>query len=236
MEMKHNGHMHRKKIGVMGSASGPQIENPHARKMARELGREIGRRDFILINGACPGLPNDALLGAQEEGGFTMGVSPAFSEHAHICEYKSPHSHDVILYTGTGFMERDIINIRSSDAIVIVGGGIGTLNELTIAYEEGRPIGVLTNTGGISNDVPHIIEDLCKRKVAPNMVFHDDPSTLMDELEKVIELYPLPIHEDGRVIDAGKPEARREQYEIEASCHLPNTEEGVRSTEAGTAG
>jgi hypothetical protein len=97
-------------------------------------------------------------------------------------------------------MERDIINIRSSDGVIIIGGGVGTLNELTIAYEEGRPIGVLTNTGGISNEVPNIIK-LCERKVAPNMVFDDDPSKLLDKLELAIKAYPLPIHEDGRVID-----------------------------------
>lgn len=235
MEMKHIGHKHRKKIGVMGSASGPQIENEHAREMAKQLGQEIGKRDYIFINGACPGLPNDALLGAKEEGAFTIGVSPAFSEHAHIHEYRSPHDHDVILYTGKGFMERDIVNIRSSDAIVIVGGGIGTLNEMTIAYEEGRPIGVLTNTGGISNHIPEIIEDMCQRKVAPNMVFDDDPKKLMDKLEKAIEDYPLPIHEDGRVVDQNKPEGRREEYESKGYCPIDG-KHGNRSAEPGTAG
>lgn len=194
-------HNHRLKIGVMGSASGPQIESEHARDKARELGREIGRRDHIFINGACPGLPNDALLGALETGAFTVGVSPAFSLDEHVKEYQSPHENDFIMYTGQGFMERDIINIRSSDGVVIIGGGIGTLNELTIAYEEGRPIGVLTGTGGISDHVPHIIEELCQRKVAPNMVFDSDPQLLLDKLEVAIKAYPLPIHEDGRVLD-----------------------------------
>jgi uncharacterized protein (TIGR00725 family) len=194
-------HNRRIKIGVMGSASGPQIEDPVARKKAHTLGVEIAKRGFILINGACPGLPQDALLGAKEGGGFTMGISPAFSEHEHINEYLSPADHDIIVFTGLGFMERDIINIRSSDAIVIVGGGIGTLNELTIAYEEGRPIGILTNSGGISNSIPFVIEQLCKRKLPPNMVFDDHPGKLLDKLAEVIKQYPLPIHEDGRVKD-----------------------------------
>lgn len=189
------------KIGVMGSASGPQIEDPIARDKARTLGAEIGRRGHIFINGACPGLPHDAMVAAKEAGGLAMGISPAFSEYEHINEYQSPSGHDIIVFTGMGFMERDIINIRSSDAIVIIGGGIGTLNELTIAYDEGRPIGIITNSGGISNAVPHIVEELCKRKIPPNMVFDDDPKQLLDKLEVVIEAYPLPIHEDGRVKD-----------------------------------
>lgn len=192
---------HKLKIGVMGSASGLQTKDAHARAMARKLGEEIAKRGHIFINGACPGLPHDALLGAKEGGGFTIGVSPAFSEYEHVNEYLSPHDNDIIIYTGQGFMERDIVNIRSSDGIVIVGGGIGTLNEFTIAYDEGRPIAILTNTGGITNAIPHIVEELCLRHIPPNMVFDDDPASLLTKLETVIKAFPLQIHEDGRVKD-----------------------------------
>jgi hypothetical protein len=197
-------HHHRLKIGVMGSASGPQIEDPAALEKARILGREIAKRGYIFINGACPGLPNEALLGAKECHGFTIGVSPAFSEYQHVNEYLSPHGHDMIIYTGMGFMERDIINIRSSDAVVLIGGGIGTLNEFTIAYDEGRPIGVVTNSGGISNSIQHIVVELCQREMPPNLVMDDDPVKLLDKLEVAIKAFPLPIREDGRVRDLRK--------------------------------
>ncbi len=198
-------HSHRLKIGVMGSASGAQIEDPLARQKATELGREIARRGYVFINGACPGLPNDALLGAKEAKGFTVGVSPAFSEYEHVHEYLSPHDHDLVIYTGLGFMERDIINIRSADGVVIIGGGIGTLNEFTIAYDEGRPIGIITNSGGISNSIPHIVEELCRREIPPNIVFDDDPKILMDKLEAAIRAFPLPLRKDARVRDLKIP-------------------------------
>lgn len=185
----------------MGSASGQQIENVESQELAKKLGAEIAKRGHIFLNGACPGLPHHAMLGAKEAGGLTVGVSPAFSEHEHVEEYRSPMGHDMIMFTGLGFMERDVINIRSSDAIVIIGGGIGTLNEFTIAYDEGRPIGVLTETGGISDHIEHIVEELCHRKMAPNIVQDPDPIALLEKLEAVITKYPLPIHEDGRVID-----------------------------------
>jgi len=194
-------HHHKLKIGVMGSASGPQIEDPVAIQKARVLGQQIGKRGHIFINGACPGLPHEAMLGAKEYNGLTIGISPAFSEYEHINEYLSPHGHDMIIYTGMGFMERDIINIRSSDAIVIIGGGIGTLNEFTVAYDEGRPIGVVTNSGGISNAIEHIVVELCQREMPKNLVMDDDPIKLLDKLEMVIKAYPLPIREDGRVKD-----------------------------------
>ncbi len=191
----------RLKIGVMGSASGPQTLDPVAREKARLLGEQIGKRGHIFLNGACPGIPHEAMLAAKEAGAWTIGISPAFSEKEHVEEYESPLGHDIILFTGQGFMERDILNIRSSDGIVIVSGGVGTLNELTVAYDEGRAIGVVTNSGGISNAIPHVIVELCRRTIPPNMVFDDDPVRLMDKLEEVIEKYPMPIHEDGRVID-----------------------------------
>lgn len=198
-------HYHRLKIGVMGSASGPQTEDPIAREKAAKIGAEIARRGHIFINGACPGLPNDALLAAQAGGGFTVGISPAFSEYQHVHEYLSPHDHDFLVYTGLGFMERDIINIRSADGVVIVGGGIGTLNEFTIAYDEGRPIGIVTNSGGISNSIPHIVQELCKRELPPNIVFDDDPTALLDKLETAIRSFPLPLVKDERVTKHGIP-------------------------------
>jgi len=197
-------YQHRLKIGVMGSASGPQMEDPVAREKAKELGREIARRGYIFINGACPGLPNDALLGVQEIGGFALGISPAFSEYEHVNQYQSPHTHDMLIYTGMGFMERDIINIRSTDAIILIGGGIGTLNEFTIAYDEGRAVGVLTGTGGISNSIEHIVVELCKREMPKNLVMEDDPAKLLDRLEAAIKAFPLPTKEDGRVRDIPK--------------------------------
>lgn len=185
----------------MGSASGPQTEDAIARRKAEILGTEIGKRGHIFINGACPGLPQDALIAAKKAGAFAVGVSPAFSEYEHIHEYLSPHDHDFIIYTGMGFMERDIINIRSADGVVFIGGGIGSLNEFTIAYDEGRPIGIITNSGGISNSIPHIVEELCKRELPPNMVLDDDPAKLLDKLEVAIRAFPLPIRQDSRVRD-----------------------------------
>ena len=189
------------KIGIIGSASGPQVKDPVAKKKARELGHCIAKRGYILINGACPGIPDEVSLGAKEAGGMTIGISPAFSEYEHVNEYMSPSHHDILIYTGQGFMERDIINIRSCDAIILVSGGIGSLNEFTIAYDEGRPIGVLTNSGGISNSIPHIVEELCHRRIPPNLVFDDEPEKLLDKVEVAIKTFPLPIHQDGRVKD-----------------------------------
>ncbi len=184
------------KIGVMGSASGPTIRDEKASKKAFELGEEIARRGCILINGACPGLPDKAAAGAKSQGGFVFGVSPAFSEKEHLEVYGSPLENlDMILYSGMGFMERDIINIRSADAIVVVGGGIGTLNEFTVAYEEQKPVGILTGTGGMAEHIPEIM-NFAHRTASPDRILYDDdPVKLVRRLLDVIASHEGPTRE-----------------------------------------
>ncbi|MBN2493682.1 MAG: LOG family protein [Deltaproteobacteria bacterium] len=187
---------HKRKIGVMGSASGPTARDPDGQQLALELGRQIARAGCILINGACPGLPDRAAEGAKREGGFVFGVSPAFSLEEHVQVYASPIEHyDMILYSGMGLMERDIVNIRSADAVVIVGGGVGTLNEFTVAYEERKPVGVLTGTGGISDHLDEILQ-FAHRKAGPDRVIYDgDPARLVERLLALVERSKPPMRE-----------------------------------------
>lgn len=194
------------RIGVMGSAQGPTIKVQENIKKAISIGQEIARADCILVNGACPGLPDEAAFGAKNAGGLTMGVSPAFSEREHTQRYKSPEeNYDIIIYTGMGLMERDLINIRSSDAIVIIGGGVGTLNEFTVAFDEEKVVGVLTGTGGISDHVPEVLT-LCDRKMEDFVVFDDDPKKLIEKVVDRLKNSYRPMIEDERVFRKGKGE------------------------------
>ena len=190
------------RIGVMGSAQGPTIENQENIKKAIQLGHHIAKADCILVNGACPGLPDEAAFGAHQAGGMTLGVSPAFSEEEHTERYKSPREHyDIILYTGMGLMERDIINIRSSDAIILLGGGIGTLNEFTVAFDEGKVIGVLTGSGGVANHIPEVVQ-ICNRDLTDAVIFDDDPEWLIRKVLEKVKTHPHPLVEDERIVKA----------------------------------
>lgn len=192
------------RIGVMGSAQGPTIENQENIRKSIELGNYIASKDCILVNGACPGLPDEAAYGCHKAGGLVMGISPAFSEKEHIEKYKSPREYyDMILYTGLGLMERDIINIRSSDAIILLGGGIGTLNEFTVAFDEGKIIGVLKGSGGVSNHIKEILH-ICDRELNGNIVFDRDPKKLLDKVLNLISERAQPTFEDQRMVDKKK--------------------------------
>ena len=170
----------RLKIGVMGGATGVMtrdvLDKVHA------LGRAIARSGCILVTGGCPGLPLASACGAKEEGGFVVGISPGLSLDEHVYKYGSPTEfHDVLIFTGSGLMGREVVNIRSSDIVVIVGGRSGTLGELAISYDEGKLIGVLTGTGGIS-DLVHEILAACAKETGARVVYDSDPTRLVEEL------------------------------------------------------
>jgi uncharacterized protein (TIGR00725 family) len=167
-------------IGVMGSSGGAL--SPAARQKAYRLGETIAERDAILITGGCPGLPYEAVRGARAKGGLVVGISPGLSIDEHRGKYASPvDGFDVLIYTGSGLMGREITNIRSCDIVVIAGGRTGTLGELAIAYDEGRLIGVLMGTGGITGLVEEIVRTSGKDTGA-RVVYESDPVKLVDRL------------------------------------------------------
>ena len=189
------------RVGVMGSASGTVMRNQKAIEASRKVGATIAAQDGILVNGACPGLPDEAALGAKEAGGTTFGVSPAISVCSHIRIYKSPIDHyDSLLFTGLGLMMRDIINIRSSNAVIILPGGTGTLNEFTVAYDEGKPIGVLTGVGGCADHIKEILA-ACHRPADPEqIIFDSDPESLVIRLMELTRLRPVAARLDDHLV------------------------------------
>jgi uncharacterized protein (TIGR00725 family) len=171
------------KVGVMGGA-GRNIPRRYL-KLAHALGRAFARRGCALVTGACPGLPLAAAGGAKREQGLVIGISPGLSLEEHLFKYDSPVDwHDVIIYTGSGLMGREVVNIRSSDIVVILGGSSGTLGELAIAYDEGKLIGVLQGTGGISDLVKGILS-ACRKATGAKVIYERDPERLADRLLQV---------------------------------------------------
>lgn len=165
-------------IGVMGSAGGVLTDEELA--LARRVGASIARRDALIVTGACPGLPHAAVLGAHDAGGESLGVSPAHSREEHIEMYESPlEPYTMIVFTGSGLMGREVYNIHSSDFVVFIGGRSGTLGEFCIAYDEGKLIGVLTKSGGLSAHFAEIAA-LFDKYTGAILIEDEDPARLID--------------------------------------------------------
>lgn len=153
-------------------------------EQAKELGREIVRQGCILTTGATTGFPYWAAVGAKEEKGISIGFSPATSEREHRDVYRLPTENmDMVVYTGFGYPGRDLLLTRSSDAVFIGCGRIGTIHEFTIAYEDGKPIGILQGNWETDEVVKNIIKN--SHRVNNKIVYDNDPKMLV---EKVIEL------------------------------------------------
>lgn len=169
-------------VGVMGASANDAFSAAEAHRvqaLAEGLGAAIARAGCILITGATTGLPDLVAQACRHNGGFALGVSPAENRNEHVGRYGLPDDGaDVIIYTGFGYKGRNVINVRSADIVLIIGGATGTLNEFTIAYDEGKIIGVLEGSGGVADHLNEIIE-FCKKPSAGAVFLDRDPVKLV---------------------------------------------------------
>ncbi len=113
---------------------------------ARELGRRVVEAGCNLICGGLGGVMEAACLGGAEAraagaAGLVVGVLPGGDPDGGngLC--------DVVLATSMG-AARNLIVVLSADAVILVGGGAGTLSEAALAWQHGRPLVALATTGG----------------------------------------------------------------------------------------
>lgn len=173
-------------ICVSGAAKGASVEE--GKLLATALGAAIARAGHTLLTGATSGLPDYAAIGYKQAGGtMSVGISPAASKVEHVLKYRLPtEAYDTILYTGLHYVGRDALLINSSDAVVSLGGRLGTLHEFTIAMETDTPIGFLQGAGGISNQIQSILE-AAHRAPEEGVYFEDDADVLVAELAKFLD-------------------------------------------------
>ncbi len=168
-------------ICISGAARGQSVEE--GRELAINAGKAVAKAKLTLLSGATVGLPNYAAEGYKEAGGLiSLGLSPASSKIEHVLKYRLPtKAYDTILYTGLNYVGRDNLLISSSDAVVSIGGRLGTLHEFTIAMEIGKPIGFLQGAGGVSEQIMEILHAAGENK-NETVFFSEDPNDLIKQL------------------------------------------------------
>ena len=171
-------------VGVMGASANDALSEEMAsrlKSLAEKLGAAIAQQECILVTGATTGLPHLVAKAFRMNGGFALGISPAENRREHLGRYRLPDDGaDVIIYSGFGYKGRNVVNVRSSDIVLIVGGATGTLNEFTIAYDEGKIIGVLEGSGGVADHMREIIA-LCNKPTTGRVFFDKDPVSLVTQ-------------------------------------------------------
>jgi uncharacterized protein (TIGR00725 family) len=172
-------------IGVMGSSLADRPENIDA---AVAIGKMIAERKAVLITGATTGLPFHAARGAKLSGGEVIGFSPAINMEEHQKMGLPVEFHDLIICTGLTFKGRNLLNIRASQALLFIGGSMGTLNEFTIAYDEEKVMGILEGSGGFCDHMQNWIRHLAKPGNRAVIHYNNQVSTLVDSVFHSIPL------------------------------------------------
>lgn len=121
--------MERRQIGVIGAGSCSE----EIYELALRVGREIARLGHILVCGGLGGVMEAACRGAKEAGGLTVGILPGPSKDA------ANRWVDVVIATDMGHA-RNVIIVHSSDGLIAISGGPGTLSEIAIALKTSKPV------------------------------------------------------------------------------------------------
>lgn len=115
-------------IAVVGGG----VCSPAVAESARLLGRLIAMQGYVLLCGGMGGVMEAACCGAREAGGLAVGILPGEREQANSCL-------DIAIATGMGHA-RNVIIVKSADAVVALSGEMGTLSEIALALKMGRPV------------------------------------------------------------------------------------------------
>ena len=177
--------MSRYQICVSGAASGDTVQYSH--KLAYAVGQAIAKSGHTLTTGATIGLPMYAASGAKEAKGLSIGFSPASTYREHVHSYRLPTKEfDYINFTGMEYVGRDVHLVRSSDAVITIGGRMGSLHEFSTALESRKVCAVLLGSGGLADFIPTLIE----RVVAPgkkDIIFDTDPDRIVARVIEVLD-------------------------------------------------
>lgn len=175
----------RTRVGVMGSAA-PDSARLDSGKIlvekAEQLANAIAKQDVVLFTGATTGLVYVVGKTAHDAGCFHVGISPASNEPEHVEHYHLPlDACDTIVYTGFGLKGRNVVLVRSCEIVLFIAGAMGTLNEFTIAHDEGKIIGCLTGTGGVADESEFLLQKFGKRATGSRVFTSSDPNELVDK-------------------------------------------------------
>lgn len=120
-----------KKPSVQIAVIGPGNCTEDEYSAAETVGRIVAREGGIVCCGGLGGVMEAACRGARTENGFTVGIVPDTGDGNGYL--------DVVIRTGMGHA-RNVVLVQSADAVVAVGGALGTLSEIAIALKSGRPV------------------------------------------------------------------------------------------------
>lgn len=187
------------RIGVYGSNIN---EGEQAVALGRELGRALAAQGCLVITGGCTGMPYVVAQEAARHGAEVWGFTP---ERDRESQQRAYPDDDISIYTRLVYVPqnyrelfffppaaqeldhaarlkyRNVVSTINCEAGIIISGGWGTLNEFTNLIYDGKPIGVLSGTGGLADELPSWFPRL-RKKSDSVVLFEADPQRLVAAL------------------------------------------------------
>jgi len=188
----------RYQICVSGAASGDTVQKSH--QLAYDLGAVIAKKGKTLLTGATVGLPHYAAMGFRsvpDSHGVSVGFSPATSFREHVATYRLPTKEfDYINFTGMEYVGRDVHLVRSSDAVITVGGRMGSLHELSTALESRKVCGILLGSGGLADYTKTLLEHI-EAPGSRDVIFDTNVERLVDKVIEALDKKYADFLDDG---------------------------------------
>ncbi|MBD3311068.1 MAG: hypothetical protein GF349_01045 [Candidatus Magasanikbacteria bacterium] len=178
------------KIAVFGSA---MDENENTIQKASELGQSLGKTKSIVITGACSGIPYKVAINAKRSGAEVWGFSPEvdIENQKQFTPNDDLSIYGKIIYVDKKFAEnhdkfarrkyRNVLSTSECDSGIIIAGRWGTLNEFTNLIDMGKVIGILTETGGIADELYQLNKKINKQTKSI-LIFENSPELLVQKI------------------------------------------------------
>lgn len=193
----------RYQLCVSGAAAGDTVTGAH--DLAFQVGVEIAKARKTLITGATVGLPHYAAMGfrsVKKAPGSSIGFSPASSFREHVSTYRLPtEEFDYINFTGMQYVGRDVHLVRSSDAVITVGGRMGSLHELSTALESGKVCGVLLGSGGLADYTATLLQHV-PAPGGKDVIFDNDPARLVAKVVAALDKKYADFHHEAETLES----------------------------------
>jgi uncharacterized protein (TIGR00725 family) len=135
-------------LSVIGPSQ--KLCTPEIYAFGEWLGQCLADKGYGIVCGGTLGLMEAVCKGAkaatQTFQGATIGIIPgddARDANAYC---------DIVIPTGMGFA-RNVLVVKTGAAAIAVGGGAGTLSEISYAWQFGKPICAVQGLGGFSEEL-----------------------------------------------------------------------------------
>ena len=164
------------------------------------LGAEIARAGKTLLTGATTGLPHAAARGftsVSNTKGVSVGFSPASSFREHVSTYRLPTvEFDYINFTSMEYVGRDVYLVRSADAVITIGGRMGSLHEFSTALESRKVCGILLGSVGLKDYAAQLLKNV-EAPGAKDVIYDSDPKRLVARVIEMLDKKYADFEHDG---------------------------------------